>query len=227
MCEHQNKIAENGHMVCVDCGLVLGLNLVTSEVTYNDSINRQFVQVYSRKDRFHRLLCNLRGWQLVPDEIMKACDVGAVTVAELKKHMFSCKRLKKHMGKIPTIWRQLGHLFEPPSPRDFKNALFEFDNYKGKMSFVLLLPYILEIIKRVDLCKFCKKPSQLLQKKYNLYTNETSWNETRGMGRKSIKDCLRSYKRKIYAKQKREGGKQGSKLGFPEEHRKVEAVSVS
>ena len=226
MCEHQNKVLESGHCICVDCGLTLGIHLDSCEVTYKDSINRQFVQVYSRKDRFHRLLCNLRGWQIVPHNIMKSCDRSFRTVFELKKHIFSCKTLKKHIGKISTIWRQLGHQFEPPSSRDFQRALYEFDNYKGKMSFVLLLPLILQKIGREDLCKFCKQPSQLLQKKYALYVNEADWNESRGLGGKSYKDRIRAYQRQIHAEQTRKGGEQSQKFGQPKKHRTIEGISV-
>jgi len=227
MCEHQNKILEDGHSICMDCGLTLRIHLDSSEATYSDSINRQFVQVYSRKDRFHRLLCNLRGWQLVPHDIMKACDsANANSVSELKKHIFSCKTLKKHIGKISTIWRQLGHIFEPPSHRDFEKAMREFDNFKEKMSFVLLLPFILQKIGREDLCIFCKQPSQLLQKKYALYVNETYWNESRSLGGKSYKDRIRAYQRQVHVEQTRKGGEQSQKFGLSEKHRKIEGISV-
>ena len=181
ICDHQ--IEQDGFFVCTECGSCK-VCLKTSEMTYEDSQTRVEKVIYSRKDRFHRLLCNLRGWQVVKCDAMKKIDneFKGTTVNELKIYLL--KHNKKIIGKIATIWRQLGKKLCPPSHRDFKRALYEFEQIGNeKKSFILVLPYILDKIGRQDLCRFCKLPTQILQKKYNLYVNEESWNEDRGVGR--------------------------------------------
>ena len=120
------------------------------------------------------------------------------------------KNNKKIIGKISTIWRQLGHSFEPLNHKMFQAALHEFQNIQEKKSFILLLPYILDKIGRQDLCKFCKKPTQLLQIKYNLYVNETNWDEIRSLGGNCNENRLRFDQGQIHAKQERESCERGS-----------------
>ena len=204
MCTHKNKIEQDGMFICTDCG-ISNVSLNTSEMTYHDSQNRVEKLVYSRKDRFYRLMCNLRGWQLIDNDIMKKIDneFEGTTVKELKKYLL--KNNKKVIGKIATIWRQLGNTFNPPTHSDFKKALYEFEIVgTEKKSFILLLPHILEKIGRRDLCRFCKKPTQILQRKYNLYVNEESWNETRSLERGSNEDSIGFNEGQIHVEQKGE-----------------------
>ena len=227
MCTCEIKIERDGFFICTECGTCT-VSLRTNEMTYQDSQSRVERIVYSRKDRFYRLLCNLRGWQLIKCDVMKKIDdeFKGTTVEDLKRYLI--KNNKKIIGKLATIWRMLGNEIEPPSHMDFKAALFEFEQIENtKKSFILLLPYILEKIGRRDLCRFCKKPTQILQKKYNLYVNEESWDETRSLGRESGENGFGVKKGKIYVEQERKGCEQGSQFGIPEKYRKIEAVSIS
>ena len=199
MCEHVRELEQDGFMICMDCG-TCSRHLNTTEMTYQDSQNRVEKIVYSRKDRFHRLLCNLRGWQLIDNDLMAEIDTGfkGSTVKELKIYLL--ENNKKIIGKVATIWRMLGNRFDPPTELNFKAALQEFEDIGNKKkSFILLLPHILQKIGRPDLCRFCKLPTQILQKKYNLYVNEESWDENGSMGRIGRENGFGIKKRQIHA----------------------------
>ena len=175
---HEVKISEEGFEICVDCGTAK-MALDCCEQTFETSQRRISEIIYSREDRFYRLMCNLRGWQSIKFNEMKKIDskFNGKTVAELRQ-ILSCSELKHLLGKIATVWRQLGFPLEPPSLLDFKQAMHEFGLIGNtKKSFILLLPYILCKIGREDLCRFCKPPTKLLQRKYMLSVNEAHWHE--------------------------------------------------
>jgi len=175
-CEHWKTHIEEGFSTCICCGQVIERVLETSEMTFADSQNRTVQQVYSRNDRFHRLLANIRGWQTIKvPEMQEIASYGHFeTVGELREALIENGN-KKNLNKIATVWRQLGNKFTPPSQTDFLRAADEFRKIRGKTSYILLVPYILEKIGRADLCRFCKKPTRLLQKKYQYFVNESNW----------------------------------------------------
>ena len=201
MCDHAKICQTENHIVCTECGLALRPAIDINEVTYDTIHKRRKEESYSRRDRFFRLFCNLRGWQVVKTELVEriAAQGPFKTVAALRR--FLKKHEKKDLNKLPTIWRSLGKRFEPPSEQDFRMAMWEFMKISAKKSFILILPYILEKIGRADLCKFCKRPTKLLQKKYSVYINEENWDETGSLVGKSQGDSFRIDQGQIDAQQ--------------------------
>lgn len=157
---------DDGVNICTLCGR-MEILLDTSVQQFNASYRTKIIK-YTREGRFERLLKNLRGWQLVKDDVMEKCKC-CNSVDDLRARINSLPELRQHAGKIATIWRNLGHIIEPMTPYHIKMALFEFNKIMEKKSFLVLLPYILKKIGRGDLIKFCKMPTMVIQKKYNLY----------------------------------------------------------
>ena len=164
-CTHA-YLDDDGVRICTNCGLTdIPLN---PEIQSFNANYRQKTIKYTRQGRFERLLKNLRGWQTVGCDIVAAC-VHCETILTLRTFLNSNANMRSYIGKIPSIWRNLGHRFEPMSELDIKRAIWEFNCIMEKKSFLVLLPYIIKKIGRADLLEFCKMPTIAIQKKYNLY----------------------------------------------------------
>ena len=166
MCSHEFSEIE-GARVCTLCGECTGRMLSTTLLSFEQTTHR-VPKVYTRRERFHRLLHNLRGLQNIPCEVMRQIPHGK-TVREVRNFLKSNKKLRKYCAKIPSVWRQLGNPMRTISDRELDRACSVFDKIKDKKSFIVLLPYVCSQIGRRDLLKFFKTPSKLMQTKYELF----------------------------------------------------------
>ena len=163
-CEHARRISEGGLEVCIRCGDCVQ-ELDTSIVGFG-SPPTQFARTYSRLDRFKRTFHNLRGLQRIPEELMKLIPKRNWTVESLRVFMKRHPQLKKILSKIPSVWYQLGYKGDPISYEEAHQAAMLFRRVRGKISFLVLVPWVLKQIGREDLLQFCKTPSPSMIKKY-------------------------------------------------------------
>ena len=123
---------DDGVNTCTLCGR-MEILADTSVQQFNATYRTKIIK-YTREGRFERLLKNLRGWQLVKDDVMEKCKY-CNSVEELRAHINSLSELRQHAGKIATIWRNLGHIIKPMTPHHIKMALFEFNKIMEKKAF--------------------------------------------------------------------------------------------
>ena len=170
MCTHPetSQIIEDSLKICKECGLCLGQHLDTSIVPYGTWFSP--TKVYSRRDRFRRLMSAFKGHANVPVHVIEklhACE----DLDLLKKRMKRDKKIRKYLPRICSVWRLLGH--SPPivTPEDISRALYFYEEIKKlvdlkNVSFIVLVPYCLKFLKRDDMIRFCKPPSKMLLTKY-------------------------------------------------------------
>ena len=170
MCTHpENKqIIEDAHLICSNCGLCMGVHLDTTVVPYGTWFMP--TKIYSRRDRFRRLIAAFKGHANVPIwviEKLHTCD----DLMLLKKRMKKNKKIRRFLPRICSVWRLLGHTPPTVTPEDQKRALFFYDEIRHQIcldnvSFIVLVPYCLRFLEREDMIKFCKPPSKMLLAKY-------------------------------------------------------------
>ena len=169
MCTHPQIILDNSFNICTHCGEVISHLLTTEEQTYTDKTCNVFKPRYTRECRLNRLLANLRGWQQIPDEVMLECLPFKSDLTGLKIHMKKTKSLRKFFGKLPSIWRNLGNIFHCISRREITLCIYKFREMNRKISFIILVPYLLKQIGLDSLLVFLKKPSKSILKKYDVH----------------------------------------------------------
>ena len=170
MCTHPetSHIIEDAQRICKDCGLCLGMHLDTSIVPYGTWFSP--TKIYSRRDRFRRLISAFKGHANVPPHVIEklhACE----DLALLKKRMKKDKKIRKFLPRICSVWRLLGHIPPVVTPEDIQRALFFYEEIRklinlNNVSFIVLVPYCLKFLKRDDMIRFCKPPSKMLLLKY-------------------------------------------------------------
>ena len=153
-----------GSDICVVCGLTR-IRLEPSVCSFSEQHTHQN-RAYSRKKRFMRLFLNLQGRQNISADIMEKIPKHCKTPGELSLELRNIQSLRSYRSKLPSIWYQLGHKWEPFSEAQIAKASIIFSQVHSKVSFLILLPWICAQIGREDMCKFCKPISPALYKKY-------------------------------------------------------------
>jgi len=124
---------------------------------------------YDRHDRFTRILRGLNGVETVKTEIIDRVlehKFNHEDPLALRAVLAGDKQLRRSVGKIASIFYQLGNQFTPLSPEEILRAKRLF-SHLPRCSFIITLPYILKRIARQDLLVFCKPLSQNMKKKYD------------------------------------------------------------
>ena len=165
-CDH-SFIADDGFRTCKFCGLMVR-HVDPAIYSYNESVpqpNRR----YNRRDRFVRILRGLNGIDSVAPKIMDLVTAKKFAKDDpnaLRSVMLKDAKLRRHIGKIASVFYQLGNQFTPLTPLEIGRAKRIFSGLP-RCSFIITLPYILKCIAREDLMCFCKPLSPNMQKKYD------------------------------------------------------------
>ena len=173
-CEHE-FIAHEGFQVCKFCGIMLR-HTDPSVYSYNESAPHP-KRRYDRHDRFVRILKGLNGVDTVRDDFMNRIlekNFDHEDPLALREVMANDEVLRRHIGKIASVFYQLGNQFTPLAPEEINRAKRLF-SCLPRCSFIITLPYILKCIAREDLMCFCKPLSQNMQKKYDKLCEELSF----------------------------------------------------
>ena len=161
-------MTEDGFQTCVKCGLMVR-HVDPTVYSYNESAPHP-KRRYNRHDRFVRILKSLNGVDTVSAETMETIikhKFNREDPIALRRVMLNDARLKRSMGKIASIFYQLGNQFTPLSPHEIERAKTVFSRLP-RSSFIITLPYVLKVIGREDLMCFCKPLSPNMQKKYDI-----------------------------------------------------------
>ena len=162
MCTHDFFVIDS-YPTCVLCGLVKPDRYLDDSITaWGHSVHAD--KKVTRAQRFARLCKNLRGFQNIPDEVLEECQ-HFTTLPELKAHLKATN--PKLLKKLPSIWRQTGHLFRGPTEEELERLKFLFNAQSKSRSFLVTLPKLLIEIGRQDLLQFIKIPSRAVQKKHD------------------------------------------------------------
>ena len=167
-------VAYDGFKVCQFCGIMQHL-IDPTVYSYNESAPHP-KRRYDRHDRFVRILKGLNGVEPISDETMERVLQNKFDVADptaLREVLTKDKVLKRRLGKIASIFYQLGNQYTPLSPDEIERAKRLF-SHLPRCSFIITLPYILKCIAREDLMCFCKPLSPNMQKKYDALCEELS-----------------------------------------------------
>ena len=165
-CEHA-FVTDDGFKICAKCGLMLR-HVDPAVYSYNESAPHP-KRRYNRHDRFVRILKGLNGVDTVSESIMRELSKHKFNMEDpldLRRVMLGNPKLKRNMGKIASIFYQLGNQFTPLSPEEIERAKRVF-SCLPRCSFIITLPYILKVVGREDLMCFCKPLSPNMQKKYD------------------------------------------------------------
>ena len=172
MCNHKIYVVDHGLRWCYQCGLLLGPELLTSELAYGTILNPPR-RIYQRSDRLTRLLKGLRGRSCVPSWVVENVKDGCeVQTALCIRKFLKRNKLSKFTCKIPSILFQLGHVVFYLSNRDVKqlNKIFRELTTPIRFSFTYIIPYLLYIFDAEIFRKLkhvLKKPSRSLHRKYD------------------------------------------------------------
>ena len=165
-CEH-SFLNEDGFKICTFCGLMLR-HVDPTVYSYNEAAPHP-KRRYNRHDRFVRILKGLNGTDTVKETVMVALQKKNFDQSDpvaLREVMLRDATLKKHSGKLASVFYQLGNQFTPLAPHELEHAKRLF-SHLPRCSFIITLPYVLKLIAREDLMCFCKPLSQNMQKKYD------------------------------------------------------------
>ena len=165
MCDHDFRFVDECNECCVKCGQV-NTTLDPSIFSFNHPppIARR---AYSREDRFFRLLGNLQGHQHIPEEVMTSIPkAAAATLEKLCEYLKRNVKLRVFRNRLPSIWYHLGHRWSNITEFEMRKAKEVFRSVKDKISYLVLLPYVLCEIDRLDLLRFTKPISKNMFKKY-------------------------------------------------------------
>ena len=162
MCTHEYIIDASDDRVCCRCGLVDRHILDTNVQTFTNA-HTYARRRYTRRDRFKRLLINLRGFQKIPDDVLDQCAKFR-SMASLRSYL--SEHQKKYTGSLTSIMRCLGYHVPYLSHVELTKCLLIFDTIPRKTSFVVLMPFCLNLVSRSDIAEFCKPVSKTLAMKY-------------------------------------------------------------
>ena len=172
-CEHEFRLLESSDICCMKCGIQKKhVNPILFTFHHPAPCTRR---VYSREVRFFRLLANIEGKQNVRREVIQAIPEEArESLESLANFLRESSELRAQRNKIASIWYQLGHRWPSLSWAENEHAKFVFRAVNKKISYLILLPYVLCEIGRADLVKFTKPISKNMQKQYSAFLKGTA-----------------------------------------------------
>lgn len=165
MCDHDFRFVDECNECCTNCGMV---NLVLDPNIFSFNHPPPIARrAYSREDRFFRLLVNLEGQQQIPKEVMTNIPVSVTdSISKLGAFLKRNVELRAFRNKLPSIWYHLGHRWNNITDWEMRKARAVFRQVREKISYLVLLPYVLCEIERLDLLQFTKPISKNMFKKY-------------------------------------------------------------